>query len=120
MAPMRMLRIAVAVALFALGACSDEKKDPPVTQDASIDAPAQQIDAPMGNACTGATYDPCTAPTQCTSGNCHLYAAQNLQVCVTTCTAGDNTTCPRDSSGAYGTCNNMGICKPVAANNCTR
>ena len=23
-------------------------------------------------------------------------------------------------SGAYGTCNNMGICKPVAANNCTR
>jgi hypothetical protein len=36
------------------------------------------------------------------------------------CTAGDNTTCPIDSTGAHGTCNNMSNCKPAAPNNCTR
>ena len=117
---MRMIRIAVAVALFALGACSDDKKDPPVTEDASIDAPMQLIDAPPGATCTGAAYDPCTDNTQCMSGNCHLYAAQSLQVCVTTCTPGNNATCPVDKTGVNGMCNNMGICRPAAANACTR
>jgi hypothetical protein len=66
------------------------------------------------NACTGALYDPCTSNAQCMSGNCHVYSGQGIQVCTATCTPGDNTPC-----GA-GTCNNMAICKPNAANTCTR
>ena len=67
-----------------------------------------------GNACTGALYDPCTSNAQCMSGNCHLFSGQGIQVCTATCTPGNNAPC-----GA-GTCNNMGICKPNAANTCTR
>ncbi len=65
-------------------------------------------------ACTGALYDPCTSNSQCTSANCKTFSAQGIEVCTTTCTPGDNTPC-----GA-GTCNNMGICKPPAANACSR
>jgi hypothetical protein len=65
-------------------------------------------------ACTGALYDPCTDNTQCMSANCKAFGGQGIQVCTTTCTPGDNTPC-----GA-GTCNNMGICKPPAANACSR
>jgi hypothetical protein len=67
-------------------------------------------------ACTGAVYDPCTDNTQCMSGNCKTFAAAGIEVCTQTCTPGDNTTCP----GTGATCNNMGICKPAAANTCTR
>ncbi len=82
-------------------------------------------DAPMmgsgsGSMCTGAVYDPCTDNTQCMSSMCHLYTATNLQVCTQSCTAGNNTTCPTDVTGVNGTCNNMGNCKPAAANNCHR
>jgi len=65
-------------------------------------------------ACTGALYDPCTDNTQCMSGNCKAFGGAGIQVCTVTCTVGDNPPC-----GA-GTCNNMGICKPNAANSCTR
>ena len=65
-------------------------------------------------ACTGALYDPCTDNTQCMSGNCKAFGGAGIQVCTVTCTPGDNTPC-----GA-GTCNNMGICKPNAANSCSR
>jgi hypothetical protein len=65
-------------------------------------------------ACTGALYDPCTDNTQCMSGNCKAFGGAGIEVCTTTCTPGDNTPC-----GA-GTCNNMGICKPNAANACSR
>jgi hypothetical protein len=41
-------------------------------------------------------------------------------VCTTSCTPGDNTTCPVDSTGNHATCNNMANCKPAAANNCHR
>lgn len=75
-------------------------------------------DAPAGPACTGAIYDNCTTNTQCMSQNCHYYQQSNFTVCTQTCTVGDNTTCPVDSSGNHATCNNMGICKPAAANNC--
>jgi hypothetical protein len=71
------------------------------------------------NACTGAVYDPCTDATQCTSGKCQLFSGQGIQVCTQTCTPGDNTTCPVQN-GQPATCNNMGICKPPAANACTR
>jgi hypothetical protein len=70
-------------------------------------------------ACTNAVYDPCTDASQCTSGTCQLFMQQGIQVCTTTCTPGDNTTCPMQN-GQPATCNNMGICKPPAANSCTR
>lgn len=113
---MRILSL-VAV-LFALGACSDDGgSEPPADAPASIDV---MIDGPGGATCTGASYDPCTAATQCMSNNCHLFQQQSLQVCVPTCTPGDNSTCPVDKTGANGMCNNMGICRPAAANDCTR
>lgn len=70
-------------------------------------------------ACTGAAYDPCTDNTQCTSGNCKAFGGAGLQVCTVACTPGDNTTCPTQN-GQPATCNNMGICKPAAANACSR
>jgi len=73
-----------------------------------------------GNACTNAVFDPCTTAGECTSGNCHLFMADGFQVCTQACTPGDNTTCPLDATGVNGTCNNMGICKPAQANDCTR
>jgi hypothetical protein len=86
----------------------------------SSDNGATTADAPTGPACTGAIYDNCTTNDQCMSQNCHFFDKSNFTVCITTCTAGDNTTCPIDSSGNHATCNNMGLCKPAAANNCTR
>ena len=77
-----------------------------------------QPDAPPGPMCTKALYDNCATNADCTSGNCHFFDKSNFTVCVQTCTAGDNTTCPVDSTGNHATCNNMGICKPAAANNC--
>jgi hypothetical protein len=73
-----------------------------------------------GPACTGAVYDPCTTNDQCMSMNCHFYMMSNFTICTQACTPGDNTTCPVDATGTHGTCNNMGNCKPTAANNCTR
>jgi hypothetical protein len=69
-------------------------------------------------ACTGAAYDPCTDNTQCMSQNCKAFGGAGLEVCTITCTPGDDTGCLQN--GVQGTCNNMGICKPPAANNCTR
>ena len=69
-------------------------------------------------ACTGATYDPCTTNSQCMSQNCKLFGGAGLQVCTVTCTPGNDGPCL--VNGVQGTCNNMGICKPPAANNCTR
>jgi hypothetical protein len=79
-------------------------------------------DAPMADSmrtCTGAAYDPCTTATQCTSMNCHDYKGSMLQVCTEACTPGDSSTCPIDNTGSNGFCNNMGTCKPAAANSCT-
>jgi hypothetical protein len=70
-------------------------------------------------ACTNAVYDPCTSPDQCTSGNCQLFQQAGIQVCTQTCTPGDATTCPQQD-GQPASCNNMGICRPLAANTCTR
>ena len=70
-------------------------------------------------ACTNATYDPCTSAAQCTSGICQTFAAAGIEVCTVNCTPGDSTTCPQQN-GQPATCNNMGICKPSAANVCSR
>jgi hypothetical protein len=72
-----------------------------------------------GSACAGAVYDPCTSNDQCASMTCFDYTMFNLHVCTTSCTPGDNSTCPVDSTGQHGLCNNMGTCKPTAANSCT-
>lgn len=70
-------------------------------------------------ACTNAAYDPCTAPADCTSGQCQLFQQAGIQICTQTCTPGDPTTCPQQN-GQPVPCNNMGICRPDAANACMR
>jgi hypothetical protein len=79
----------------------------------------QQVkpDATPGPPCTGAVYDVCVNPSDCMSQNCHFYDKSNFTVCTQACNASNP--CPVDSSGQPGTCNNMGICKPAAANNCS-
>lgn len=104
------MRALLCLCLVTAAACKDDAATP----DARMDMMGS------GAACTGAVYDPCTTNTQCTSMNCHFYMQSNFTVCVQTCTPGNNSTCPVDSSGTNGTCNNMGICKPAAPNNCTR
>ncbi len=84
---------------------------------------ASMIDgAGSGPLCAGSAYDPCTDPSQCptTAMSCHLFMGSGFQVCTPACTPGNNSTCPVDSTGSNGFCNNMGICKPAAANNCHR
>ena len=76
-------------------------------------------DGGVAAACTGAAYDPCTDPAQCTSGTCQLFEQAGIQVCTQTCTPGDPTTCPQQDGQAV-PCNNQGICRPTAANACTR
>jgi hypothetical protein len=79
-------------------------------------------DAPpdIEHSCTGELYDSCLQEHECTSNNCRSFAADGIQVCTMTCTAGDDSTCPKTADGKTVTCNQMGICKPPAANNCTR
>ena len=72
-------------------------------------------------ACTGAVYDPCTSDAQCTTAGatCKAFNGAGIEVCTVPCTPGDSTTCPMQN-GQPATCNNMGVCKPAAANDCTR
>jgi hypothetical protein len=70
--------------------------------------------------CTGELYDVCLQEHECMSNNCRSFAADGFQVCTTACTAGDDSTCPKTFDGKTVTCNMMGICKPPAANACTR
>ncbi len=105
---------------LVIAACTDTGSSKPAVDAPKADATATGNDAPAGTACTGAAFDPCTTNTQCMSMNCKLFNASALQVCTVTCTPGNNATCPKDSTGANATCNNMGICKPAAANNCKR
>lgn len=65
--------------------------------------------------CTGVVYDSCTANAGCMSNLCKLYDAAHIQVCTQTCDA--NNPCPMQN-GVAASCNNMGICKPPAANAC--
>lgn len=72
-------------------------------------------------ACTGAVYDPCTSDAQCTAAGatCKAFNGAGIEVCTVACTPGDDSTCPAQN-GQPVTCNNMGTCKPAAANACTR
>jgi hypothetical protein len=51
--------------------------------------------AGSGPACTGKVYDYCNSGSDCADGMCHLFQASGFSVCTTTCTAGDNSTCPQ-------------------------
>ena len=78
----------------------------------------QTPDGPPPVMCTKAVYDVCAATTDCTSNDCHFFMDINASVCTQPCTPLDDTTCPVDSTGVHGKCNNKGICKPTVANNC--
>jgi len=88
----------------------------------SYDAGSPGADGDGGGSdqCTGSAYDPCTDNSQCMSMQCHDYRGAGIEVCTVSCTPGDNSTCPVDSTGANGDCNSMGNCKPAKANSCTR
>lgn len=114
------MRFVLLVALV-LSACGGGDGDPP-----AIDAPASAdadpgADAPGDGgslpACTGAAYDPCTDNSQCSSQQCRLFMADGIQVCTQNCDASNP--CP-DFNGQPVQCNNMGRCKPPAANACMR
>jgi hypothetical protein len=97
--------------VLMLAACGDDGGSaPPADMSTTVDMPG-------GNACTGAVYDPCTMNSQCVSQNCRMFNQDNIQVCTQTCTPGG--ACPMAGATPV-TCNNMGVCKPPAANNCTR
>ena len=68
--------------------------------------------------CNGSLYDPCLQEHDCMSMDCRNFAGGDFQVCSTTCTAGDNSTCPAAPDGTKATCNAMGLCKPPAVNDC--
>ena len=68
--------------------------------------------------CAGNVYDPCGSNGDCMSNFCHDYNGAGLTVCTMTCTPGDSSTCPLDTTGSNGFCNTMGNCKPAQANIC--
>lgn len=83
-------------------------------------------DAPdVARDCNGSLYDACLEEHQCAgdpvkgiAGDCRNFMGDGFQACSQPCTAGDDSTCPKTESGAQATCNNMGVCKPPAANAC--
>ncbi len=105
------MRIVVCLFVALLAACNAGTNSPP-----AADAP-KPIDAPAGVKCTKALYDPCADNTGCLSANCKLFNGAGFQVCTQACSAA--MPCPAQAGQAAPTCNNMGICKPVAANACT-
>jgi hypothetical protein len=66
---------------------------------------------PSSGKCTGAAYEPCNEEHDCDSMICMNFAGDGFQVCTQTCDAA--TPCPDDAE-----CNDMGICKPAAPNEC--
>jgi hypothetical protein len=99
------MRALIPALLFACGG-GGGSTDVTTIPDADPNAPL----------CTGAAFDNCTANEDCASLNCHLFRQSAFQVCTQACDASNP--CPNDATGVPGTCNNMGICKPVAANAC--
>ncbi|MBX3162206.1 MAG: hypothetical protein KF773_39950 [Deltaproteobacteria bacterium] len=100
-----MSRALLALALVLVAACGGGGGSS-VVVDADPNVPL----------CTGAAFDNCTENADCASQNCHLFRQSGFQVCVPACDAANP--CPDDSSGAPASCNNMGICKPLAPNAC--
>ncbi len=72
-------------------------------------------DAPKDTGCTGAIYDPCNSEHDCANMMCLPFGT--FTSCTQACTAGDNTTCPKQN-GMAATCNANGLCEPAAPNMC--
>ena len=103
---MSMKTFALALVIALVG-CGGDDGDPTPT-----------IDAPAGNACTGALYDPCTDNSQCMSGNCRMFNNTGIQVCTQDCSS---MACPAQGGTAVmcSTGQNT-VCRPTMANACTR
>lgn len=113
-----MKSVLVFFTLF-LAACSSDDPDPlPVDAPAgTIDSPAN-VDAPMGNVCTGLLYDKCTTNAQCMSGTCRAFNNLGVSLCTQTCVPG-GAACPTQGGVAVQCPTNAMICRPNAANTCT-
>ncbi|MFN0247754.1 MAG: hypothetical protein ACKV2T_12780 [Kofleriaceae bacterium] len=108
--------VALAIAVAGAVACGDDGSPSPSDGGGS----GSGSDAGgSGTACTNALYDPCTDPSQCMSGNCRQFnmPAPGIQVCTQACSAGNP--CPMQN-GQPVECTNSMVCRPPAANNCTR
>lgn len=101
---MKLLRLLVLSSMLAACGGGEGGDDEPTPDTAA------------GGTC--AIFDSCTALSDCVSDavECHLFMQDGIQVCTVACTPNDNSTCPMDSTGARGECNNRGICKPAAVN----
>ena len=109
------MRVLVCLFVAALAACETGTNAPPGTDAAGNNGGPR--DAPAGVKCSKALYDPCVNNTDCTSNNCKLFNGVGFTVCTQACDAANP--CPAQAGQAAPTCNNMGICKPAAANACT-
>lgn len=98
-------------------ACGDDGSPSPGDASGSDAAPGS--DAGSGSACTNALYDPCTDNAQCTSGNCRAFnmPSPGIQICTQGCSTSNP--CPMQNGVAV-ECTNASVCRPAAANNCTR
>jgi hypothetical protein len=81
-------------------------------------------DAPgagSGRTCGGLLYDRCLSEHDCMAMNpdCRSFQADGIQVCSKPCTVGDDASCGMTLDGRSATCNQMGVCKPAGANDCT-
>jgi hypothetical protein len=104
----RMRLLAICSALLFGFACNSSSSSP----DAKVYMDGSGSGSGSGNVCTGQLYDSCNpAASNCMTGlMCKTFSGSSFSVCTQTCSG----SCP---GGA--TCNNMGICKPTAANSCT-
>jgi hypothetical protein len=105
---------ALPAVVLAIVACNNppasEKMDAPgsggsgsgsgaICNNMGICKPGEPNDCSLGSqgsgpACTGQTYDYCNTGSDCQSGMCHFFQASGFSVCVITCEAGNNSTCP--------------------------
>ncbi len=105
--------IAFALGVASVAGCGDDGGEP------SPNDSGTGSDAGSAAACTNALYDPCTDNAQCMSTNCRSFnmPAPGIQVCTQQCDA--NNPCPMQNGQAV-QCTNAGVCRPLAANSCTR
>lgn len=67
--------------------------------------------------CHKAIYDVCGDEHDCDSALCRPFDDITLPICTAMCTAGDDTTCPKQN-GKVVTCGSDGLCHPPMANAC--
>lgn len=126
-----MLRCLTVIAMLGLGACVSGGSEPPLLDaqhngngdgggngggDGGGGDATLSLDGGTAATCTGKAYDSCTTGSQCMSNNCKLFSQANITVCTQACSA--TVPCP-PQNGQPVPCNNMGVCRPNAANACT-